>query len=220
MRKSNLILSLGMIAYLFVSCHNHGATHPDLMGHDPYGGSICFFQFIDTSYLSKIMVSKYSNEDYEFISKYGKKLGSQHWILLYPKNLEGQPIFGETTKGGTSMDFDYLDGIFYTVEDVVESPKFIALKDGYYICYPFTALESYSHYIDAEWKDFYNIDFDKFKLIPSHKVYKKRYHISERNLSTIPIRSELKSSGTIAILSHTCDKLVITLLLSRSQFTT
>ena len=39
------------------------------------------------------------------------------------------------------MDFDYLDGCFYTVKDVVESPKFIALKGGYYICYPFMALE-------------------------------------------------------------------------------
>ena len=56
MRKSTLILSLGMIAYLFVSCYNHGTTHPDLRGEDPYGGCIYFFQFKDTSYLNKIIL--------------------------------------------------------------------------------------------------------------------------------------------------------------------
>ena len=190
MKMKIVYIFLGIFSFLVTACDTGGSYHhPDDMGSGPWDGSICFFQFSDTSYMSKIMLSKYSNEDYEFIFKYGKKLSRNYWILLYPKNLEGQPIFGETTRGGTSIDFDYLDGVFYTVKDVVESPKYIALKDGYYICYPFTALESYSHYINAEWKDFYNIDFDKFEMIPSHKVYKKRYHISERNLSTLTQKS-------------------------------
>ena len=113
MKAKIVYIFLGIFSFLVTACDTGGSYHhPDDMGSGSWDGSICFFQFSDTSYMSKIMLSKYSNEDYEFIFKYGKKLSRNYWILLYPKNLEGQPIFGETTRGGTSIDFDYLDGVF------------------------------------------------------------------------------------------------------------
>ena len=201
MKKHPFILLLGVIACLFIGCNNrcdHHGGHPDLLASNPDGGYICFFQFRDTSYMNNILVAQQSLDNLdesrlEYILHYGKGLGGfKWWLPLFPKNHhEGQPIFGERKKGGTNMDFDYLDGCFYTVKDVVESPKFIALKGGYYICYPFMALEVRGGYINAKWEDFYTTDFRNVERIPSHHVYKKRYHISEHILVHLTQKSTL-----------------------------
>ena len=193
MKKHPLVLLLGAIACLLVGCKpNHGSGHPDLIAQDPEGGYICFFQFTDTSYMNNILVSP-GMEDFDYMFHYGKVLGGGKWWLpLFPKNHhEGQPIFGERTREGTNMDFYYLDGCFYTVKDVVESPKFIALKGGYYIFYPFMALEVRGHYINAKWEDYYTTDFRKVEKIPSHHVYKKCYQISEHILVHLTQKSTL-----------------------------
>ncbi|MBQ5626242.1 MAG: hypothetical protein IIU96_04360, partial [Paludibacteraceae bacterium] len=151
-----------------------------------------FFQFTDTAYMNNILVAP-GMADFDYMFHYGKVLGGGKWWLpLFPKNHhEGQPIFGERTREGTNMDFDYLDGCFYTVKDVVESPKFIALKGGYYIFYPFMALEVRGHYINAKWEDYYTTDFRKVEKIPSHHVYKKCYQISEHILVHLTQKSTL-----------------------------
>ncbi len=183
MRKSTLILSLGMIAYLFVSCYNHGTTHPDLRGEDPYGGCIYFFQFKDTSYLNKIILWDATPD--RISSKYGKRINTKYWMPLYPKSFEGEAIFGTRASGATEIE--YMDGHFYTLEDVLESPKFIALKGGYYLCYPFTALEAWGHYLNADWKDFYTTDFYNTECI--RNPYRIRYNISERTLANLTQKS-------------------------------
>jgi hypothetical protein len=192
MKKHSLISFLGMTACLFISCNNYlgRGNHIDIGGGFPEGGCICFFQFTDTSYMNNILIAPENGNGYEYMLHYGKILdGGEWWLPLFPKNLEGQPIFGESTHGGTNIDFYYLDGTFYTVEDVVENPKYIALKGDYYICYPFTALESRGRYINAEWKDFYTIDFRNVKIIPSNHVFKIRYNISELVLANLTQKS-------------------------------
>ena len=195
MKKHPFILLLGVIACLFIGCNNscdHHGGHPDLLASNPDGGYIHFFQFTDTAYMNNILVAP-GMADFDYMFHYGKVLGGGKWWLpLFPKNHhEGQPIFGERTREGTNMDFDYLDGCFYTVKDVVESPKFIALKGGYYIFYPFMALEVRGHYINAKWEDYYTTDFRKVEKIPSHHVYKKRYQISEHILVHLTQKSTL-----------------------------
>ena len=195
MKKHPFILLLGVIACLFIGCNNrcdHHGGHPDLLASNPDGGYINFFQFTDTAYMNNILVAP-GMADFDYMFHYGKVLGGGKWWLpLFPKNHhEGQPIFGERTREGTNMDFDYLDGCFYTVKDVVESPKFIALKGGYYIFYPFMALEVRGHYINAKWEDYYTTDFRKVEKIPSHHVYKKCYQISEHILVHLTQKSTL-----------------------------
>ncbi len=185
MKKYSFVLLLGAIACLFVGCAGGSSTHPDLIGEDPEGGKICFFQFRDTSYLNKIIVWKAI--DVYAGSKYVKNLSSKYDIPLYPKHHEGQPIFGERASG-TNYDFGYLNGDFYALEELVNSPKFIALKGDYYICYPYTALEFNGHYIDAEWKDFYTTDFEKAEICTLFP-YKKRYNISELILANLTQKS-------------------------------
>ena len=214
MSKYSLILSICAIACLFIGCNNHcdHVGHPELRRGHREGGHICFFQFRDTSYLNKIIVWDARDADAE--SEYFKNLCSNYEIPLFPKNIEGQPIFGVRTGGKTYIDFDYLDGCFYTVEDVVESPKFIALKGDYYMCYPFTALELHGHYINAEWKDFYTTDFNKVEKYTF--PYKKRYHISEHALvhltqkSTLHFLTENAEMITIDDVVETLNELIET----------
>lgn len=64
MKKYSFVLLLGAIACLFVGCAGGSSTHPDLIGEDPEGGKICFFQFRDTSYLNKIYLGAFTNGNY------------------------------------------------------------------------------------------------------------------------------------------------------------
>lgn len=159
--------------------------HPDLVGMDSRGGEICFFQFYDSTAMNKIIVADAT--EWESETKYVKKVGKKYVIPTFPRNLEGQPIFGEQASGAR-VELGYLNGDFYTLDDLVNSQKFIPLKGGYYICYPFTSLELYGHYIDAEWKDLHSIDFNQVKLI-EHSPYGNRYVIHERTLANLTQKS-------------------------------
>lgn len=189
MRKRIFILLLSAIECLFISCNGYNfPSHPDIAGNDPNGGYIRFFQFKDTSFINKILIAEYPENDPQF-AKYGQKLGSKYWIPLYPKNIKGQPLFGESASGAI-QDFNYISGNFYTIEELVDSPKFIPLKGGYFICYPFKALEDFGHYIDADWKDFYKIDFDTVEVIPGYH-YNKYYQVSELILANLSQKSTM-----------------------------
>ena len=183
MKRKMLFLLLSAVACLCISCS--GFNFP---GQNPDGGYIRFFQFKDTSFMNKILISNYPEDDDE-LAKYGQKLGSKYWIPLYPKNIEGQPLFGDRA-AGAMQSFNYINGDFYTIEELVNSPKFIPLKGGYIICYPFKALEDFGHYIDADWKDFYKIDFDTVKVIPGYH-YNKYYQVSELILANLSQKSTM-----------------------------
>ena len=194
-KRLNIAIRIVCMCAMILSCSSCGFicgphySHPDLVGRDPRGGYICFYQFIDTSYLNKIIVKYIGNwevpDDYDK-AKYEKRLGSKYVIPLYPKNHVGQPIFGERGDGSL-YDYGYAYGDFYKLEDLIDSPKFIALKGGYYICYPFTCLERIGLFLDAEWKDLATTDFDKVEVLPS--PHKLRYSISERNLAHLTKKS-------------------------------
>lgn len=184
-------ICLLMIIFINSGCIFGGEhySHPDLVGSDPRGGYICFFQFRDTSYINKIIV-KYEETwklPYGYdTAKYVTRLGSKYVMPLYPKHVEGQPIFGEMGDGSL-YNRGYMYGEFYKLEDLIGSPKFIALKGGYYICYPFTCLESIGLYTNAEWKDLSTTDFDQVEVVSS--PYKIRYKISERTLAHLTKKS-------------------------------
>ena len=215
MKKNFLFLLLGVIACLLISCAGGSSTHPDLIGKNPSGAKICFFQFRDTTLMNNILVDISQPEYfYDFESKYGKRLGGKYWIPLYPKNIAEEPLFGAISTGADE-EFEYINGDFYTIKDLLNSPKFIALKGGYYICYPFIAIETYGHYINAEWKDFYKTDFSKADII-TETPYKKRYNISERTLvhltkkSTEHFQGESAEMITIDDVVETLNKLIET----------
>lgn len=201
------------ILFLFAFCVFISCSHPDLGGYHHGGGEVAFFQFTDTTLLNKIVLNFHSPESFK--SKYFHAWGDRCWIPLYPKNLEGQPFFGEDQYLGTNHLLDWKVGDFYTLKDLVNTPKYIPLKDGYYICYPFTELVSSGCYINAEWKDLLTIDMDTIEVYTS-MPYANRYVIHEdelvrlTNKSTMHFRGLRKDMITIDDIVLTLNKLIET----------
>ena len=212
MKSRVLILILGSFFCIFTGCE------PVNLSYDSTGGKIYFFQFTDTAFMNKIIVSRadyWDDRNIDDLSKYMKDVGNNLGIPLYPKNIKGESLFGnESSVVGYSLGY-CMNGEPYTLDDLVNSPKFIALKGEYYICYPFTSLEVYGQYIDAEWKDLYTINFEQIKLYSKYP-YKKRYEIDEYTLtkltqkSTFNFRQKKSKKITIDDVVETLNMLIET----------
>lgn len=188
MKKCSLILLLGTIVCLLLSCEN-GRRHPDLIAGNPHGGSVYFFQFPDSTFMNKILVRGVPLPYQP--SKYYIRKG-RFKFPCYPKNLEGQSLFGELAMG-VNEEMDYMYGDFYTLEDLVKSPKYIALKGGYYISYPFTTLAPGGTFINAEWEDLLTINLDTVEVYS--KVGFFFNGITERKLVELTKKSTMHFKG-------------------------
>ncbi len=181
-------ISIIVSVVIFFSC----CTHPDLAGFHHGGGEIAFFQFTDTHLINKAIIS--FNTPASIKKSFVHSWGETGWIPLYPKNLEGQPIFGEDGYLGTNHLLNWKIGDVYTLEDLVNTPKYIALKGGYYTCYPFTELESFGCYVNAEWKDLPTLNIDTVEVYTS-TPYAKRYVIYEDELVRLTKKSTMHFNG-------------------------
>ncbi len=210
MKRIYIVIAM-LCAILFYGCR-----HPDVTGvvYDYGGGSIAFFQFTDTCLINKAILCKGSPMPWMLDLGYAYSWGEKFWIPLYPKNLKGQPLFGETGYLGTSSTFDFKIGEFYSIEDLVSSPKFIALKGGYYICYPFMALVG-GTYMNVAWKDLLTMDIDTIEVY-STDPYTNGYAIHEDELvrltkkSTMHFRGLKRDMITIDDVVETLNKLIET----------
>ena len=112
MKTKASIIILGIV--LFASC-----THPDLAGFHYGGGEIAFFQFTDTNLIKKAIICFDTPAPLkpEFVHSWGETC----WVPLYPKNLEGQPIFGKDGYLGTNHLLNWKVGDIYTLEDIIKS---------------------------------------------------------------------------------------------------
>jgi len=183
--KTKLYVFLSMVLLL------SGCEHPDLNRYraHPNGGSIVFFQFTDTTLMQKVMVQR--SYDLMLEGNYAYDCDKPYFIPLYPRNTEGHPLFGEDPfQVHFYYQFEYISGDFYSIEDLVDSPKFIALNNGYYICYPFTQLEGNALYVNIDWKDLLSADIDQAEIY-TLTPYKKRYAIYERDLVKLTKKSTL-----------------------------
>ena len=183
--KTKLYVFLSMVLLL------SGCEHPDLNRHraHPNGGSIVFFQFTDTTLMQKVMVQR--SYDLMLEGNYAYDCDKPYFIPLYPKNIEGHPLFGEDPfQVHFYYQFEYISGDFYSIEDLVDSPKFIALNDGYYICYPFTQLERTALYVNIDWKDLLSADIDRYEIYERDLVKltkKSTLHFKRLNKEMITI---------------------------------
>ena len=183
--KTNVLIII-MLSIFLSSC-----THPDLVGNHHGGGEIAFFQFTDTNLINKAILC--FDKEIPLKDEYVHSFGNC-WVPLYPKNLEGQPIFGKNGYLGTNYVLNWKIGDVYTLEDLVNTPKYIALKGGYYTCYPFTELESFGCYVNAEWKDLLKLDLGTTKIY-SKTPYAKRYVIHEEELVRLTKKSTMHFRG-------------------------
>ena len=184
--KTRLCFILSLTVFL-CSCQ-----HPDLVGNHHGGGEIAFFQFTDSTLIDKAVLSFYP--PLSFKTDYVHSWGETCWVPLYPKNLEGQPIFGKDGYLGTNHLLNWKIGDVYTLEDLINTPKYIALKDGYYICYPFTELVSFGCYVNVDWKDLLTTNMDNVEVCTTQPSL-KRYVIHEDELVRLTKKSTMHFKG-------------------------
>lgn len=170
-----------LLAITFSSC-----WHSDLADTHRGGGEVAFFQFTDTSLVNKVLL-EFHERDKTVPEDYYYSWREDSCISLYPKNNADSPLFGEKADG-TNFLHDWKIGEKYTLEDLVNTPKFIALKDGYYTCWPFVNLEKYGCYTNVEWKDLLSMNIDTVHAFTA-EPYIKRYVIHEDELVKLTHKS-------------------------------
>ena len=78
------------------------------------------------------------------------------------------------------------------IHDLTKGRKYIALNDGFYICYPFALLEREGVYLDVNWEELLSVNFDTINVNPAtYSPYNKRYIISEKELAKLTGKSTL-----------------------------
>ena len=184
--KTKLCIIVSFLVFL-CSCQ-----HPDLIGHSDGGGEIAFFQFTDSTLINKAVLSFYPPSSFK--TDYVHSWGDECWIPLYPKNLDGQSLFGKNGYLGTNYLFNWMIGDVYTLEDLINTPKYIALKEGYYICYPFTELASFGCYVNVNWEDLPTVNIDDVEVYTT-QPYLKRYVIHEDELVRLTKKSTMHFRG-------------------------
>ena len=113
--KTKLCIIVSFLVFL-CSCQ-----HPDLIGHSDGGGEIAFFQFTDSTLINKAVLSFYPPSSFK--TDYVHSWGDECWIPLYPKNLDGQPLFGKNDYLGTNYLINWMIGDVYTLEDLINTPN-------------------------------------------------------------------------------------------------
>ena len=180
--KANInIIFIFCCTITFSSC-----WHSDLADTHRGGGEIAFFQFTDSTLVNKVLL-EIDGRDRTVPEDYYYSWRENLCIPLYPRNVEGMPLFGEKADG-TNFIHDWKIGEKYTLEDLVNTPKFIALKDGYYICWPFVQLEKYGYYTNVEWKDLLTMNIDTVHAFTA-EPYINRYVIHEDELVKLTQKS-------------------------------
>ncbi len=175
------ILFVMLCVALCTSC-----KHEDLIANDPSGGHMYIFKPAHDSLLNKVLVRTNGFGRGSYYT-----YGTNYRILLSPKLSPNTPIFGE---GEENRATGFLVGDSYTIDELVSAEsRFIALKDGYYICYPFACIEQYAQFLDIDWKDFYSVDPD---TVPIHLItFKEHLDISEKTLVKLTGKSTLHFHG-------------------------
>lgn len=184
----------------------------------PTEQSIEIFLPADSVILQKVRVKISSSSDsmYEDNS-HGYYFTKKYCIPIYPKLYENAPLF---TKMDDRGDNPYgFVGTSYDVCELATQPKFIALKGGYYMAYPYTRLIEYVDFLDINWEQLCDVDLDTIPLLPDNQhpfdaPYKEVYNIHESTIaklahkSTIRFRKRNKEEVTIEDAVEVINRLI------------
>ncbi len=145
---------------------------------------VIFFQLSDTAILHKVAVQPYeewmadnNNGRYHITSKYA--------IPTYPKLDTNAPYFTELDKGVYSMK-----GAYYDICELATETKYIPLKNGYYMAYPYVNLVGLPIFLDIDWKDLCNADIDTIPQVSfATNPFKHTYEIDEGIIAKLTKKS-------------------------------
>lgn len=180
--KNNLlciVLLLASVMLLTISCD------PIIEGGgDPRGASIGIFRLRDSSYLQNVRAIVATEGD-TLPSSYYKKCGN-YYIPTYPRLRSNEPFFSSQyfiAKGQSIADH-------YDICELATAQKYIPLKDGFYMCYPYLEVSEGSgcQFLNVKWEDICTADFDTVRPLvnlnefPRLLSYWGCYIISERDI--------------------------------------
>ena len=184
----------------------------------PTEQSIDIFLPADSVILQKVRVKISSSSDsmYEDNS-HGYYFTKKYCIPIYPKLYENAPLFTEMDMSGQNP-YGFV-GTSYDVCELATQPKFIALKGGYYMAYPYTRLIEYVDFLDINWEQLCDVDLDTIPLLPDNQhpfdaPYKEVYNIYESTIaklahkSTIRFRKRNKEEVTIEDAVEVINRLI------------
>lgn len=206
----SLLLSMGIC----VSCV---WSFPD----GPTEHSIDIFLPADSIILQKVRVKINSSLDSTYQIYLDEIRGcyftKKYCIPIYPKLYENAPLF---TKMDDRGDNPYgFVGTSYDICELATQPKFIALKGGYYMAYPYNRLIEYVDCLDINWEQLCDVDLDTIPLLPNNQhpfdaPYKEVYNIQESTIaklahkSTIRFRKRNKEEVTIEDAVEVINRLI------------
>lgn len=147
---------------------------------------VIFFQLSDTTILHKVTVQpheEWMDDDEMNDGRYYTT--SKYAIPTYPKLDANAPYFTELDKGVYSMK-----GAYYDVCELATETKYIPLKNGYYMAYPYVNLVGLPTFLDIDWKDLCNADIDTIpKVSFDINPFKHTYAINEGIIAKLTKKS-------------------------------
>lgn len=161
-----------LLAFAFVSCIFIKDPIPD--------PTLIVFQLNDTTVLHKVAVVPTNNTD-----------SNKYSIPTYPKLDRNAPFFTETNLS-THWGFT---GSYYDKCELATEPKYIALKDGYYMAYPYVELCGLTTFLDVDWSDLCNVDLDTVPVMHfEENVFKNVCNIEEATVANLTKKSTIHHS--------------------------
>lgn len=155
----------------------------------PYEQGVILFKLSDTTLLHKVVVIPKEDMAIDTLSEAYLKgkdryyITSKYIIPTYPKADENAPFF--TQRG----DF----GSCYNVCELATESKYIALKNGYYMVYPYRELLGLTTFLDVDWKQICSVNIDAVPQIQlDYKVFEDAYVIRESTIANLTGKSTIR----------------------------
>lgn len=179
-------LYLLVLVALFTSCARYTGG---IIGGNPTGDYIEIVKFNDPTLLNKVVCV--ALEEGQTAPEAGNQFfrGGEYFIPTCFEQTPGEPLFCvEEQPSFFAPKMRYQYGNNYDLCDLASKRKYIALENGWYLCYPYAGLSQCHRYLNVDWADICNVDWDTVSLALDNAydteavVY---YHLSEKQIASL-----------------------------------
>lgn len=180
MMKRTSFIYIGLSLLLCIACSSCR------WGLPPDDQRVVFFQLSDTTILHKVAAQPYEEWMADDEMNGGRYyITSKYAIPTYPKLDTNATYFTELDKGVYSMK-----GAYYDVCELATETKYITLKNGYYMAYPYVKLMGLPTFLDVDWKALCNVNIDTISKVSFDSYpFKRTYMITEEKIAKLTRKS-------------------------------
>ena len=140
---------------LFTSCARYTGG---IIGGNPTGDYIEIVKFNDPTLLNKVVCV--ALEEGQTAPEAGNQFfrGGEYFIPTCFEQTPGEPLFCvEEQPSFFAPKMRYQYGNNYDLCDLASKRKYIALENGWYLCYPYAGLSQCHRYLNVDWADICNV---------------------------------------------------------------